>query len=598
MSSKSNLAGAGRYFRHIQKYAVAHKFASAIIAVAILGGGWFTYQKITAVAAPAKYVLTTVRRGTIIASVTGSGQVSASDQVVINPKASGEVVAVYARDGQKVVAGQALASIDSSDAQKAVRDAKANLQSTQLALQKLQQPADTLSMTQAQNNLSNAQSDLQKIYQSSYNDVVATYLDLPTIMTSFQDIVGGTQAARGLQGNLDYYENQVEPRDLNAAAYHDTAVSDFKAAQTAYAAALADFKSTSQSSSTSTIRSTVKETYDTTKAVTDALKSTNVFIQFYSDVTTNYNGTVSSTATTALTNLNTYIGKMNAHLATLLSDTNAITADEQNVTEASQSLQKLQSGADPLDVQSSQLSVQQKQNALQDAEDALSHYTIRAPFYGTIANFNLNKGDTISTATAAATEISAGEIADLSLNEVDAAKIAVGEKATLTFDAIEGLTIAGEVASISPLGTVSQGVVSYEVKIAFDTQDPRVKPGMTVNAAIITGMKQNALIVPSSAVKSHDGSSYVLVVEEIPAGAATSTSGVQLASAPRQISVTAGISSDTETEITSGLRGGEVVVVRTAASTVPAAQAPSIFGGGVRTSGASGGARGAGGTSR
>src|SRR6185503_5946600 len=109
-------------------------------------------------------------------------------------------------------------------------------------------------------------------------------------------------------------------------------------------------------------------------------------------------------------------------------------------------------------------------------------YTVRAPFSGTIAKLSVDKGDQASSGTTVATIISKNQIADLSLNEVDAAKVTVGQKATLTFDAVEDLSIAGAVASVDTLGTVSQGVVSYVVKIQFTTQDERVKPGMSVNA--------------------------------------------------------------------------------------------------------------------
>src|SRR5207248_903868 len=83
------------------------------------------------------------------------------------------------------------------------------------------------------------------------------------------------------------------------------------------------------------------------------------------------------------------------------------------------------------------------------------------------------------------------------------------DKATLTFDAIPDLTISGTVAEIDSLGTVSQGVVTYNVKISFDTQDSRIKGAMSVSAAIITEVKQDVLVVLNSAVKSSSGASYV-----------------------------------------------------------------------------------------
>src|SRR6185437_11334418 len=90
--------------------------------------------------------------------------------------------------------------------------------------------------------------------------------------------------------------------------------------------------------------------------------------------------------------------------------------------------------------------------------------------------------------------------------------VKAGQKAELTFDAIEGLTLSGTVAEVDSVGTVSQGVVTYDVKISFDKQDPRVRPGMTVDAAITADSKENALIVPSSAVETAAGRSFVEVV--------------------------------------------------------------------------------------
>src|SRR5262249_21360975 len=152
-----------------------------------------------------------------------------------------------------------------------------------------------------------------------------------------------------------------------------------------------------------------------------------------------------------------------------------------------------------------QLSIQQQQNSLAQAQTALSDYTISAPIAGTIADLNLHVGDTVGSGTSGATLITSDQIADLSLNEVDAAKVQVGQNATLTFDAIPNLSLTGTVSDVSPLGTVSQGVVSYDIKIAFTTQDPRVKAGMTVNADIQTAVHSNILEVPASAIQTSNG---------------------------------------------------------------------------------------------
>jgi multidrug efflux pump subunit AcrA (membrane-fusion protein) len=142
------------------------------------------------------------------------------------------------------------------------------------------------------------------------------------------------------------------------------------------------------------------------------------------------------------------------------------------------------------------------------------------------------------------------------LNEVDIAKIKLGQKTTVTFDAIEDLTLTGEVVEIDSVGTVSQGVVSYVVKINFDTNDDRIKPGMSISASIITNTAQDVLVIPSSAVKTKNGISYVEKLDK-------SLSGSSATSFPAQTKVEIGLSDDSKTEIISGLNEGDFVVTKT-----------------------------------
>src|SRR5262249_2313161 len=161
----------------------------------------------------------------------------------------------------------------------------------------------------------------------------------------------------------------------------------------------------------------------------NALNSANSFIQFYENQVKNHNQNPSSEADTSLSTLSSDISKVNTHLSSLLNDKNgivsgqqAIVNDQSAIMEDQESLQQLQAGPDSLDVQSDELNIQQQQNALQQAEDDLSDYTISAPISGTIANLALQPGDTVSSGTNGATLITNEDIADLSLNEIDAAK--------------------------------------------------------------------------------------------------------------------------------------------------------------------------------
>lgn len=220
-------------------------------------------------------------------------------------------------------------------------------------------------------------------------------------------------------------------------------------------------------------------------------------------------------------------------------------------------------------IENQEYTIEQLEDALSDTKKELTQHYIQAPFDGQIAKIDIEKGDSVSTGTTIATLITKQMVVEVSLNEVDATKVKVGQKATLTFDAIEGLEVTGQVAEVDIVGTVSQGVVSYNIKITLDTQDDRVKPGMSVSAAIITDMKQNILMVPSSAVKSQNESYYVEVFNQIQNTSSNNSQTQTITSSvsPKQKSVEVGISNDTYIEITNGLSEGDYVVTRTNTTT-------------------------------
>ena len=126
---------APRFFT-VREYIVAHKFISILISLLLLGGGWWAYSRATTASTETRYVLGTVGKGTVVSSISASGQVSASDQVDIKPKVSGDITWLGMKAGMNVSVGQSLATIDDTDARQAVTNAELNLKDAQLTLQK------------------------------------------------------------------------------------------------------------------------------------------------------------------------------------------------------------------------------------------------------------------------------------------------------------------------------------------------------------------------------------------------------------------------------------------------------------------------------
>jgi HlyD family secretion protein len=276
----------------------------------------------------------------------------------------------------------------------------------------------------------------------------------------------------------------------------------------------------------------------------------------------------------------------NSHLLSLLSAKESIETGKKSVLDAyrsivekSASLNELKAGPDALDLRSQELSLKQKQNSLQNAKEKLADYIVIAPISGTIAQMDVKKNDSVSAGAVIAVIIGKEQMAEITLNEVDVAKVKVGQKATLTFDALPDLTITGKVAEVDSLGTVSQGVVSYAAKIVFDFNDDRIKPSMSVSADIIVDSKTNVLLVPNSAVKSQNSGSYV----EVPNGEnsqqlSSLTAAVALFELPKTILIEIGLSNDEFTEIVSGISEGQLVVTGSVSGTKASASSSSQSG--------------------
>ncbi len=570
---------------------------------------YYGYSALTATPAVTRYVLGTVERGILVNSLSGSGQVSAINQFDIKPKVSGDVVFVGATQGQVVKKGTLLLRIDSTDAEKAVRDAKTGLEGARVSLEKLKQPPDALTLLQTEHALMsakeaqrNAQDDLVKAYDDGFNTVSNAFIDLPSTITGLNSILNGTNINLG-QGNIYAYYDLIKSIRADAGQFLDGALSAYSTARSTYDVNLQDYKSISRYADRAAIDKLIRETYDTARSIAEAVKNVKTFLDLVNDTLTNIQGTRPPTLLATHENsLQSYIGSTNNHVSNLLNIKNTLKNDEDTILNAARtieektaSLTKLKNGTDPLDIRSSELSVTQRENALVDAQQKLNDYYIRAPFDGVLAKLNIKKGDPVSVNTILATVIANQQIADLSLNEVDISRVKTGQKVTLTFDAIPDFTMTGSVIQVDSIGTVTQGVVTYGVRIAFDGIDERIKSGMSVSAAIVTEVKQDVLMLQNSAIKSQGESSYVELFDNPPPTSSTDASqGIVSNTLPRKQIIQIGSANDMMTEIVSGLKEGQVIITRTIipSATTVTAQTSSQSVGGIRIPGLTGGGGG------
>lgn len=588
---------------------MAHKIITGFVVIVLIGGGYWTYKTVKAANVVPQYMVALAHTGMIQQTVTGTGQVSAENQLDVTSKVSGEIQAINVSVGQRVTTGQLLATIDPGNA-------ASDLQSARISYDKLIEPPKEADVTNAENNLT-------KAYTDGFNNASNLFLDLPSVMAGLKDTF---YDQNGFLSSSNTQQNVILLSGVQA--YITPAESSFDKASIQYTTLLDEYKSLTRSSATSSIDQLLDDSAQLAKNVATVLQNTQNTVTYIIATQPQYQ---ISNQKTAAANVNTWSTTINSDLSNITNSQNTITTNINSIS-------TLTEGPDSLDIQSQQISLQQKQ-------DAYADYFIRAPFAGIVGRIPVKKYDQAGGSTIIATIVGDQKIATISLNEVDAAKVAVGQPVTITFDAIDGLTATGTVSQVDLVGAVTQGVVSYGVKIAINTVDDRIKPGMSLNTTIITEQKPNVLVVPSAAVKTQGNIHYVQILSATgmasstrtgAAGAAggyggaggsgngggrgrfgtttpstassTRTFGgggfagasaqftVSSAIAPRQQIVTVGDSDDTNTEIVSGLTPGQAVVVRTVTTSATSAATPSILNAlGGRGAAGAGGARPAGG---
>lgn len=523
------------FLQKIKSFISNHKKWSIALLVCIVLVSYFVFFKNKA-STETRYVTEAIVKGDITSSISGSGQVKASDTIDVSSKATGNINYVAVAVGQEVKKGSLIASLDS-------RDAKIAVETAQLSLDKIKTPS-TLTLLQKQNSLS-------KSYSDGWNNISSFVIDMETIVNGMEDL--HNNGYLGNQNKMLLSRTGKDKIDASENAYWE--------AKKSFDKTVSLYKTLSLSSSDSEIEKLINQSLDASKVISNAVKLSKASFDY---VVNDFDDADSTTAINTQNNLNSWTTSVNNYV-------NSVSSNLNSIKENSQSLLDTVSGGDVLDIRQAELNLQTKKNAYDD-------YFIRAPFDGIISSLTAKVGQ--STSGSIGTIITKQKLVTISLNEVDIAKIKLGQKSTLTFDAIDELTLTGKVAEIDSVGTVSSGVVTYNVSISIDADDARVKPGMSVSATIMTDAMQDVVVVPNGAIKTGRNGSYVEVFSQPLVATSPGVQGSTSSVLPKKVSVQTGLVNDTSTEVTSGLKEGDIIVTKTITSTAPktTTTAPSILG--------------------
>ncbi len=220
---------------------------------------------------------------------------------------------------------------------------------------------------------------------------------------------------------------------------------------------------------------------------------------------------------------------------------------------------KAQIGVDMAKLKQARAQVMQSQASLKQLEEQLGYTTIVAPMDGVILSRDVEIGDAVSsilvlgsTATLVMTEGDTTQVyVQGKVDEADIAHVYMNQAARIKVESFRDRVFNGKVTKIAPLGVEKDNVTTFEVRVSIDNPGGELKANMTANAEILLDEHKGVLTVPENAVV-YDNQKNASV--EIP--------DKSQKEGKRKVPVKVGLSNGSVTEVLSGLKEGDQVVLQ------------------------------------
>ena len=206
------------------------------------------------------------------------------------------------------------------------------------------------------------------------------------------------------------------------------------------------------------------------------------------------------------------------------------------------------------------IALKNAKNSLSNVEKQLDNYNIKSPITGLVAYKNNKLGDIISNFQSTSSKVMVTIVDnsvkkfEMEVDELDIAKVKVGQEVVITIDALDGKEYVGKVSNIDTIGKSVAGITSYTVTVELENT-PEIYAGMNVDADIQITSIHDVIRVPLSAVRKGNVV-YKKVADETYQDEDTSVPmGYQ------KVKVEIGQNNSDYIEIISGLNEGDVVLV-------------------------------------
>jgi len=207
----------------------------------------------------------------------------------------------------------------------------------------------------------------------------------------------------------------------------------------------------------------------------------------------------------------------------------------------------------------SQAEVNHDQANLKQLLEQLSYTDITSPIDGIVLSRDVEMGDAVSSilvlGSSATLVMTLGDTSQVyvkgKVDESDIGRVYLGQPARIKVESFKDKTFNGVVTKISPMGVEKDNVTTFEVRVSINNPGGELRAEMTANAEIILEEHKNVLQIPEGAI-IYDKDRKASV--EIPDPKAKD--------GQRKVAVNIGISNGAKTEVLSGLKEGDQVILQ------------------------------------
>lgn len=220
---------------------------------------------------------------------------------------------------------------------------------------------------------------------------------------------------------------------------------------------------------------------------------------------------------------------------------------------------RTQLGVSQARVAQARAAVAQAAAAAEQAQEELANATIRSPIKGIVLSRNVEIGSPVSSilnlGSAATLVMVLGDVGKVyvrgKVDETDIGWVRLEQPARIKVETFKDRTFEGRVTQIAPMGTERDNVVTFEVKVSIDNQAGELKANMTANAEIVLEEHASTLIVPES-----------VIVYDAKRNTSVDVVAPDAKNGRQRVPIQIGISNGTRTEVLSGLKEGQKVVLQ------------------------------------